>query len=65
MNKDILSYFYFTGETCDGDYLEFSFETPMTQSHAEKVAKKILQESGGHLDAWFAETDEFAFDVEV
>ena len=38
----------------------------MTNLYAEFKAKAILREcGGGHIDAWYAETDEFAFDVEV
>lgn len=66
MPDRILSYFDFTGESVGGEYLEFSFDKPMTQLHAEFAAKDMLREfGGGHLDAWFAETGEFAFDVEV
>lgn len=62
----IKSYFYFTGETVDGDIIEFETSKAVTQLYAELLAKKELRElGGGHIDAWFSETDEFAFDVEV
>ena len=64
--KDILSYYYFTGETIEGDYLEFETRNAMTDAEAEAFAhEKLLEVDGGHLDAFYSETDEFAFDVEV
>lgn len=64
--KRIKSYFYFTGEDVDGNLIEISWGKPMTNLYAEFKAKEILREcGGGHIDAWYAETDEFAFDVEV
>lgn len=65
MNR-IKSYFYFTGEDVDGNLIEISWGEPMTNLCAEFKAKAILREcGGGHIDAWYAETDEFAFNVEV
>lgn len=65
MNR-IKSYFYFTGEDIDSNLIEISWGKPMTNLCAEFKAKAILREcGGGHIDAWYAETDEFAFDVEV
>lgn len=65
MNR-IKSYFYFTGEDVDGNLIEISWGEPMTNLCAEFKTKAILREcGGGHIDAWYAETDEFAFDVEV
>lgn len=65
MNR-IKSYFYFTGEDVDDNLIEISWGEPMTNLCAEFKAKAILREcGGGHIDAWYAETDEFAFDVEV
>jgi len=62
----IKSYFYFTGETIDGDIIEFDTPNAITQLHAELLAKKKLRElGGGHIDVFFSETDEFAFDVEI
>lgn len=62
----ILSYFDVTGETVDGEIIELSWANPMTQLHAEFAAKELLRDlGGGHLDVWFAETGEFAFDVEI
>lgn len=62
----IKSYFYFTGETIDGDLIQFDTEKAITSLHAELLAKKALRElGGGHIDVWYSETDEFAFDVEV
>lgn len=64
--KDILSYYYFTGETIDGDEIHFETFEPVTEKFAKEWAEKELKcLSGGHIDAWYAETDDFAFDVEV
>ena len=64
--RNILSYFYFTGETIDGDLLELETPNAITEKAAKAMAIAELEEwGGGHLDAFFAETDEFAFDVEV
>lgn len=66
MNDRIKSYFDFTGEDINGNSIEISWGEPMTDLYAEFKAKAILREcGGGHIDAWYAETDEFAFDVEV
>lgn len=62
----VRSYFYFTGESIDGDIIAFDTPNAITQLHAEFIAKKALREvGGGHIDIYFSETDEFAFDVEV
>lgn len=64
--KGIKSYFYFTGENIDGDILDVSLAYPMTTQQAKIEAEKELKENGGgHIDVWYSETDEFAFDVEV
>lgn len=64
--SNILSYFYFTGETVDGDLLELETSKAITEKVAKAMAITELEEwGGGHLDAFFSETDEFAFDVEV
>jgi hypothetical protein len=66
MPDRILSYFDFTGEDIDGNYIEDSFCEPMTLLRAEFEVKRILRGcGGGHIDVWYAETGEFAFDVEV
>lgn len=66
MPDRILSYFDVTGESADGDVIELSWLNPMTLLHAEFAAKKLLRAfNGGHLDVWYAETGEFAFDVEL
>ena len=64
MNR-VKSHFYFTGETVDGDEIFFETDKAVSQLQAEFLAKKELRNLGGHIDAWFSETDEFAFDVEV
>lgn len=62
----VKSYFYFTGETIDGDEIYFETDEAVSQLYAEFLAKKELRDlGGGHIDAWFSETDEFAFGVEV
>lgn len=64
--KDILSYYYFTGEDVDGEYIEFSTTEAVTEGEAKDIARRELKYvDGGHIDAFYAETDEFAFDVEV
>lgn len=45
----LLSYFDFTGENIDGNYIEGSWPEPMTQLGAEFRAKKILRECGGAI----------------
>lgn len=68
MPDRILSYFDFTGEDVEGNYIEGSFSEPMTTLRAEFEIKRILREcGGGHVDVWYAETEEFAFafDVEI
>lgn len=65
-NDTTRSYFYFTGETVEGEILEFETETPVTRAEAELKAKEVLREvGGGHIDVWYSETDEYAFDVEA
>ena len=62
----ILSYYDFTGENVDGEYIEFSTAKAMTEEEAKDIAYFELKcAGGGHIDAWYAETGEFAFDVEV
>lgn len=62
----ILSYYNFTGENIDGEYIEFSTAKAVTEEEAKDIARLELKyEDGGHLDAWYAETGEFAFEVEV
>ena len=62
----VKSYFYFTGETIDGDEIFFETEEPVSQLYAEFLANKELRDlGGGHIDAFLSETDEFVFDVEV
>lgn len=62
----IASYFDMTGETIEGEIIEVSFDKPMTLLRAEFEAKKLLRElGGGHLDIWYAETGEFAIDIEI
>ena len=64
--SDIRSYYYFAGESVDGDYIEFGTTEAVTEGEAKDIARRELKYvDGGHLDAWYAETDEFAFDVEV
>lgn len=60
------SYFYFTGENFDGDYIEFETSEAVTIETAKDICRRELKVvGGGHIDAWFSETDEFAFEVEV
>lgn len=62
----ILSYFYFTGEDIDGNYIEADWPKPMSDLQAEFEAKAILRHvGGGHIDAWYSETDELAFSIEI
>jgi hypothetical protein len=62
----ILSYYDFTGENIDGEYIEVSTLEAVTEEEAKNIARLELKyEGGGHIDAWYAETGEFAFDVEV
>ena len=64
--KDVLSYYYFTGEDVDGDEIFFETFKAVTDKEAQNLAIAELNEvGGGHIDAWYSETDEFAFDVEV
>lgn len=58
--------YYFTGETVDGDFISFEV-FDVCEKKARKMARKELETvyGGGHLDAFYSETDEFAFDVEV
>lgn len=60
------SYFYFTGENLDGDYIEFDTSEAVTIETAKDICYRELKDvGGGHIDAWFSETDEFAFEAEV
>lgn len=64
--KNIKSYYYFTGETVDGEFIDAEPEFAITKKDAYAKAYALLKDlGGGHLDAWYSETDEFAFDVEV
>ena len=64
--KDILSYYYFTGENIDGDFIEFDTVRAMTDKDAKAFAEgELVEIGGGHIDAFYAETDEFAFNVEI
>lgn len=64
--KDVLSYYDFTGENIDGEYIEFSTTEAVTEGEAKDIARRELKYAdGGHIDAWYAETGEFAFDVEI
>ena len=64
--KNIKSYYYFTGETVDGDLIEFESSDAITEDEAKDYAAKELSFlDGGHVDAFYSETDEFAFDVEI
>ena len=63
--SSILSYYDFTGETIDGEYIDFSTTNAITEEEAKNFARLELKRvEGGHIDAWYAETGEFAFDVE-
>ena len=62
----ILSYYDFTGENVDGEYIEFDTTKAITEEEAKNIARfMLICAGGGHIDAWYAETGEFAFDVEV
>lgn len=64
--SEIRSYYYFTGETVDGDFIDFDTAEAITEAEAKDFAAKELSFlGGGHLDAYYTETDEFAFDVEI
>lgn len=63
--SNTLSYYNFTGETIDGEYIEFSTVNAVTEEEAKNLARLELKYvDGGHIDAWYEETGEFAFDVE-
>lgn len=58
--------FYFVGETVEDEIFCHELDRPMSQLHAELIAKKLLRKlGGGHLDAFDSDTDDFIFDVEV
>lgn len=62
----MLSYFDFTGEALDCTPIEISWDEPMTLQQAIVCATDILENFiGGHIDIWYAETGEFACEVEV
>lgn len=62
----ILSYYDFTGENIDGEYIEFSTLEAVTEEEAKNIAVRELKYvDGGHIDAWYAETGELAFEIEV
>jgi len=64
--NDVKFYYYFTGETVDGEFVDADPDRAMTKREAKKYARQILKDlDGGHLDAFYSETDQFAFDVEV
>lgn len=64
--KDIKFYYYFTGETVDGEFVDADPDRPMTSKEAKEYARQILEDlNGGHLDVFYSDTDKFAFDVEV
>lgn len=64
--SEIRSYYYFTGETVEGEFIEFDTAEALTEAEAKECAAKELSFfGGGHLDVFFGETDEFAFDVEI
>ena len=64
--NSIKSYYYFTGETIEGDYLDYSFSEPMTEEAARKWAEEeLINCGGGYLDIWRDEDDELTFDVKV
>lgn len=63
--SNTLSYYDFTGENIDGEYIEFSTINAVTEEEAKNLARLELKYvDGGHIDAWYAETGEFAFEVE-
>jgi len=62
----ILSYYDFTGENVEGEYFEFSTSKAVTEEEATDIAHSELEYAGGgHIDAWYAETGELAFYIEV
>lgn len=64
--SEIRSYYYFTGETIEGDLIELETADAITEDEAKDYAAKELSFlGGGHIDAFFTETDEFVFDVEI
>lgn len=64
--KNILSYFYLVGETIEDEHVYSETALPFTLEGAEVWARLILEDlGGGHVDVFYSETDEFAFDVEV
>ena len=64
--SEIRSYYYFTGETVDGDLIDLETVNAITEADAKDYAAKELSYfGGGHIDAFYTETDEFAFDVEI
>lgn len=64
--KNILSYFYLVGETIEDEHVYAETALPFTLEGAEVWARLILEDlGGGHVDVFYSETDEFAFDVEV
>lgn len=64
--EDILSYFYLIGETVEDEQVYATTALPLTLEDAEDWVCLALEDSnGGHVDVFYSETDEFAFDVEV
>ena len=57
---------YFVGENVDDEFFCHELDRPVSQLHAEFLAKRLLREmGGGHIDVFDSDTDEFIFDVEV
>lgn len=64
--KDVLNPYYFTGENVDGDEISFETFKFITDKEARDLAiAELIEVGGGHIDAWYSITDEFAFDIEV
>ena len=58
--------YYFVGENVDDEFFCHELDRPVSQLHAELIAKRMLREmDGGHIDVFDSDTDEFVFDVEV
>jgi len=63
----VKSYFYFTGETIDGEEIFFETNRAVTLGVAQEIAIHFFEDEllSGHIDVWYSETGEFAFDVEA
>lgn len=58
--------YYFVGENVSDELFCYELDEPVSQLHAELLAKKMLREmGGGHIDVFDNDTDKFMFDVEV